>query len=856
MRFREQVEKELRSFSKEEQVAFAWRCALRALPFLGNNGHFNFWIENDRQKRLYNILRALDLISIYKINDEINNVNTIYPINTSSIDSSYHSVIAATVSATSAVASSTKTNITYYSANSAKFAANAAIRSHYESIQGFILRDIQQLKEKDSPKINIKKYEEVWINFQEALLQEGCSYWVNWYKQLFKNNFEFDKGEVLQRINLPKEIQAQGAAAVGAEMERILKEGSERLNEARIIILGDKGVGKTCIAGRLRDPKAPMTLVGESTPGVDTTLWKLETETDPINVRIWDFAGHTVTHAAHQFFLSERSLYILVYDGRSEERNRLRYWLDHVKNYGGTNSKAIILVNEQDKHTVDIAINTLKAEYPIEGMYTFNIKSDTKKLQNFRKIVSNYIIHNPSWEKQQISKSYYQVKNELEKLFTNNVTKDKEFIQKEQFLKIAQKYGIEDTDTLLKSLHALGISLWYPGLGEYNTLILNPEWISDGVYQIINWVNNQDTHTVLLSEFLKIFKEEIDRFPIEKHAFLFNLMIKYELAYTLNGKRLVIPHLLNEDQPPILPEFPNEESLLLKYEINQSLPPNTISRFIVRHHTEIVLKDRKEQVWRYGVILNDEKGSIALVRERDREIQVSVKGSAKSNYISDIRETLNDIFESYKSLQPTLSYKIVGDDVAPNRDLYLSEQKIVNHVKNGEDYYDDVLDQKISLRAVKELYKIFSDTNVNHYHGDNQTHIGGDNRGVVKSTTINFKDCNLDLQGNLNYLIEKLSKTVDQEDLEDLQKVVTVLAEIEDNNNKEEVKEILKKNSVSRRLGDFVEDLGDEKSSMAKKIKGVKNGAKVVKDIVTLFNKAANWAGMDTIQDIALNLLP
>jgi hypothetical protein len=38
-------------------------------------------------------------------------------------------------------------------------------------------------------------------------------------------------------------------------------------------------------------------------------------------------------HATHQFFLSKRSLYILVLDGRKEED--AEYWLKHIESFGG-----------------------------------------------------------------------------------------------------------------------------------------------------------------------------------------------------------------------------------------------------------------------------------------------------------------------------------------------------------------------------------------------------------------------------------------------------------------------------------------------------------------------------------------
>ena len=126
---------------------------------------------------------------------------------------------------------------------------------------------------------------------------------------------------------------------------------------------------------RLINPDAPMTDDNDSTGGLILRFgnWRKKIS----SVRIWDFAGHTVTHAVHQFFLSERCLYMMVYDGRTEERNRLEYWLNHMKNYGG-DSKAIILVNKRDQHSVDIPINSLKEQYPIEGFYTFSIGDDKK----------------------------------------------------------------------------------------------------------------------------------------------------------------------------------------------------------------------------------------------------------------------------------------------------------------------------------------------------------------------------------------------------------------------------------------------------------------------------------------------
>jgi len=45
--------------------------------------------------------------------------------------------------------------------------------------------------------------------------------------------------------------------------------------------------------------------------------------------RTWDFGGQEIYHATHQFFLTRRSLYLLVADDRKEDTD-FNYWLEVV----------------------------------------------------------------------------------------------------------------------------------------------------------------------------------------------------------------------------------------------------------------------------------------------------------------------------------------------------------------------------------------------------------------------------------------------------------------------------------------------------------------------------------------------
>ncbi len=876
--FKEKIKSKLKKLNTDQYLKFAWICSVRALPFLGNSGNFNFWKKEKMQKHIYSIFYAIDSSAYTAAN-----VSSVYGVtDTAAYAVAYDAASAATAaavaydaahsaadvvatdaahSAADVVATDAAHSAAYTAASAAyaaayvssftytiakAYAAAAAADAYgasvfnaegiYESFSSIILQDLITLQENGKELVSAESYGKIWENFQKALKVEGCTYWGDLYKCIFDDDFVLDKKALERRMNVPAEIREQGAASV-ANYLIALEKGATRLNEARIIVLGDKGAGKTCIARRLIDPDAPMTADDESTAGVDTMLWKLENEN--MKVRIWDFAGHTVTHAVHQLFLSERCLYLMVYDGRTEDRNRIKYWLDHMKNYGG-DSQAIILVNERDQHRVNIPINFLREKYSIAEVYTFSIQDNKKGLKAFRNDVAAYIKNNPSWEKQEIPKNYYEVKEDLEDLFIKNKKeKGLEYITKEKFEELADAHGVDDKEKLLKDLHSLGVTLWYQHMEDFNMLILNPEWISHGVYKIINWVNEQKRYELILDDFVKAFEDDAIRYPASRHGFIFNLMKYYELAYEIEAeKRLIIPHLLKEDRPAKIPDFPVGESLMLRYKAEQPLPPNTISRFIIRHNQEIRQEIRQEKKiyfgWRYGAVLEDGKGSIAMVRENDRTISVSVKGKDKTNYISLLRETLNDIFSSYKSQKPELHYKIdrfgqIPDEIDIKNDLWLLDEKIYNHYERQKPYYDDYTDRDIPMAGVVNNFNIKAENIIS----------GGQGHRIIK-TTFNFRDCNIGLQGNLNELALLLSQGGNKTEAKELENAAKSLEKAEKFKSQEEVK----KKGIANMLNRLVVDLGEKDSKLHKTVKGIKHGISIGQDIAKGYNDLAQWMGL------------
>ncbi len=128
-----------------------------------------------------------------------------------------------------------------------------------------------------------------------------------------------------------------------------------------------------------------------------------------------------------------------------------------------------------------------------------------------------------------------------------------------------------------------------------------------------------------------VFEKEAKYYPEEQYEFLIKLMQSYEMAYPLHGKlnEYILPLALPKVTPQegIEDGFSIKDSLILRYRVSGDVPPDTITRFIVRHYKNIAAGKYKHQiVWRYGVLLTDRKGTEALVLEDGLEIRMLVKG--------------------------------------------------------------------------------------------------------------------------------------------------------------------------------------------------------------------------------------
>jgi len=920
--FREQIEKRLSGFSREDVCFFAWLCAVRALPFLALRGNFDHWKHtkngDQRQKHLFAVLKAIDAVARatradsysaddahYAANDAAYAVRTADTADNARAeaadDAVYYVARAAATAADVAVVVTRAEATAYYVARAAATAADVAVvvtRAAYAradddteytiNLRSMLLEDLEIIKiNKGKFQNDTTLYGSIWVNFQSALRELGCEYWGEWYEGVFAKGFILDdeaRDEIKLRLSVPGEIMERGASDVARYVLELKEKGVERLNEARIIILGNKGSGKTSLARRLENPLAQMPKVDESTEGVDVIDWVIPVDSkqsnSKLNVHIWDFAGHVITHSAHRCFMSARCLYILLINGRTEGDNRIEYWLEQIHNYGG-NSPVLVLVNRYDQHPVNIAENTLKKEFPtITGFHQVNINAGGESLEAFRQTVMNHLRDNPLWKDQQISTPIYKVKEVLRQKFAHGDN----FIEQKEFNEIAKNNDIkpEEHEQLLKDLHDLGICLWYndADISEFNEMVLNPSWISHGIYRLINWGSNKGTYKLSTVNFCEIFTgADATQYPQKKAGFLFRLMRRYQLAFFKNPDEIFVPLLFPDDRPESsqLPVFNFGERLRMEYCANQSLPPYTVARVAVVHSKEL----DKNYSWRFGALLHfGDIDALVEENERARSVTIYVKGkdSEQTMCLSKLRDTLDSIFDDYKSSRPEQKYEVLlPPDLASDpkikeslshtdsNKLLQSGDHIIGTFQRNQYMFIETIGKSFSFKTTMDGYNLHNQqsnevifvttTNIGNVSGYN--HTINVQQGVVntfnKHQNIEFRNCLIPFQEELNALarnFRNLSTPEDMEIADELEGVVSDLDEIlketpanatPSSPEMDEVRRSVQKKGRLKWLKNLYDDLRDENSELYKKTMGLRKGVKTLQTIGDRYNDVAQW---------------
>ena len=569
----------------------------------------------------------------------------------------------------------------------------------------------------------IEVVEDPTFNFKNILFQKGVN--------IYKNPLPFSFIEAVN--NGDKAVQAYFAN---------LSKGSKPLREAKLMILGEGEAGKSNLRNYIMGEN--FNLKQSATIGIHIDHLPLQIAEKNYRINIWDFGGQWMQEQVHRFFITEECVYVLMVNSRTEKR--VNDWLEWIKTHG-QKSKVIIVANRIEDIPGQSFIfpeNQLKQEYPglihsfhyISLLRTHeNIPEFVKATQQlYDKIISS-LLSLESLETT-VPQNVYNLKEILE----DKEFKGKPYISHDYFTALADKEGIEGNKEYEINLFNKTGTIRYIKGSKY---ILNPEWVSGGIYQLIVSEFTKQLKGIVSKNDMNLILQKTEEFNLEyredDYEFIMDLMVEFNLAARSQDRNtLFIPKQFNQDIPESLKEseifVEDYIHFYLKYE--GYFPDSLISQFIA-----VAFEDVHEQFyWQQGILLKDKEdhtgSTFALVKSDAyfKKISIKVKGDANScqayfkrwrrelkklqegthyQYDEKVEDLLHQVEISYEDL---LIYKKEGTKIVPminnqKKLVNIEVDKILRFVEDNATTHENIVQLNITNN-----YSSYFNLNISNYY--------------------------------------------------------------------------------------------------------------------------------------------
>jgi GTPase SAR1 family protein len=406
------------------------------------------------------------------------------------------------------------------------------------------------------------------------------------------------------------------------------------------------------------------------------------------------------------------------------------------------------------------------------------------------------------------------------------------------------------------------VAFHFEDLSLADTHVLDPKWLTNAVYKIINSEILSNCKGVLklslLDKILKPKDQEDYVYPKNKYSYIIDLMHKFELCYKMENHRVLVPELLDVGEPAIAFDFENSLKFQVHYEF---LPRSVMPRFIVKRHNEI-----KEQLrWRTGVVLENKKfAATAAVKmdERDKKIFIHVDGPGKRDYLATIIHTLREIHNSFEKIAP--------DERVPlpdNPGISISYLHLIRLERMGKlDYIPEGADREYNIKILLDGIKPADERQKEIEQLQRENKIAIDFRPTLVTQqnmtasqiqqTRTEVDVDVDVDVNISIALPALQEEFD--DLKELliqsepglkEKLTGLGGDLNALSSKTEKEKLT---GPLNNLRIFLKKLGDDKSDYSKILKGAKKGVETLQKVGRTYNKVAQWLALPQVPDVFL----
>ena len=451
-------------------------------------------------------------------------------------------------------------------------------------------------------------------------------------------------------VRIPPEILGEKNRYEPGDIQPILdfyfnsQRDPKPLYEAKLLIIGEGGAGKTSLAKKLKDETYQLESQEKSTEGIDVLPWEIShLDGTPMRVNIWDFGGQEIYHATHQFFLTKRSLYLLVADERKDDTD-FYYWLKVAETFGD-NSPLLIIKNEKQDRQCKLDERTLRGEFSnLKESLSTNLETN-RGLDTICAKVQQYL-SSLDHVQQIIPAHWADIRAVLE-----NYSQSRNVLELRDYFDLCRRNGFStEADMLAASqfLHDLGICLHFQDVRFLKRiLILKPEWATGTLYKILDNQEVRADFGRFNDDTLEQLWDEGDESQMRDE--LLQLMKEFALCYEIPGckGRYIAPQLLEKERLDY--DWDSTDNLILSYRYTFK-PKAIFPQLIVALHEQI---EKNCRVWKHGMVITNGSARAEIIeddRYYEAEITIRVSGSNKRQLLTIVGHELDKINRSYDRL--------------------------------------------------------------------------------------------------------------------------------------------------------------------------------------------------------------
>jgi len=466
----------------------------------------------------------------------------------------------------------------------------------------------------------------------------------------------------------------QGLDAVKAYLRA--KANSITLSEAKLILVGEGEVGKTCLMDALLDKEWQE---HPSTHGIEIQSFKvtdLETQKE-ITLNGWDFGGQRVYRPTHQLFFSAPAVYLVVWKPREgPQQGFVKEWIKLVKRREPS-AKIIVVATHggPQQRQPDIDRQELWDAFGKETVVDFffvdskpDANGNRKGIAELKENIARVAATLPEVGRS-VPKSFADVRAALQ-------ARGAPYLPFDEVLAICRAHNMDDEIARLFIIisHRLGHLTHYqhdPQLRDI--VILRPDWLATAMSYVLDDEETRNAHgLVKFSRLNHLWDDPTrgadSRYPSTLHPIFLRLMERFDLSYRVadsssradSDPQSLIAQLVPDNRPDNFVtswlDSPSTGDLqqtqicsIVDDKGNTATAEGLFYQLIVRLHKyslgRLAYKDSIH--WQRGLVLDDDYNGRALLEHKGNDVHITVRAPYPERFLAMLTEEVRYLVESF-----------------------------------------------------------------------------------------------------------------------------------------------------------------------------------------------------------------